>query len=188
MPEQWSSESDDLESIDSYQSSTHPNRHDINNTKTSKSSSSSTTAAAAAKTSTISTKKTWFKKTDTGCMIDISNLHLIQWRHLIVDVKKEEINKLRIGTKRGDAVTTLHALTRTCTAVLSSSSSEKIRSITTINHTTKQPMINRQLDREGMLALIRLCDHARSMLRVPMEIKDKDIMYDTRYLPAIHKG
>ena len=93
-----------------------------------------------------------------------------------------------MGTKRGDSVTSLHALTRTCTAVLSSSSSDKIRSITTINNTTKQPMLNRQLDHEGMLALIRLCDHARSMLRVGMETKDKDILYDTRYLPATHKG
>ena len=121
-------------------------------------------------------------------MIDVSNLHLIQWRHVIVDVKKEEINKLRLGTKRGDAVTAIHALTRTCTSELSSASSDKIRSITTINNTTKQPMLNRQLDHEGMLALIRLCDHARGMLRVALETKDKDILYDTRYLPTTRKG
>ena len=174
MPEQLS-DSSDLESVDS-----------LGDETTSRTRSRTTATATTAKTkkaaSAMRTTKAPASKTSVGwlskreidaCMVEISNLHLIHWRHVVVD-EGEDIGKLRAGTARGDAVRGLHAHTRTATALVATE--EAPLSGTTRPHMHPAPIT--RADRERQVAIQRLCENARGFLRVPIEAKDKDILYN----------
>ena len=104
----------------------------------------------AKKTAPASKTGQWLVRRDKhGGMVEVSNLHLIQWRQLVLDLGDD--TKLRAGSVRGDAARSLHAHRRVSTAVVPAGD---------------KPAFN------------RFADASRGLLLVDSDIRDKDMAYE----------